>query len=219
MRLLPCALNAAVVATLLSSPAVAAPKVGVQLTNLDAPYRTFFSGAATKIYGDLATAKFGAVNMKRCGCTLSIDGKKNSIIFHAIFNKADYPKLRLPYSSTVQLGYLDYYLYYIGAVRSWASTLAVQKKNYSAAMAIQKVELIVALHEEGTENTIVMWGDELGNGYAFAGQAYFTDGIMDLNAIGEIAQRDGMLQVYDAKDMAGRYTVAARARKMLGLAY
>lgn len=98
-----------------------------------------------------------------------------------------------------------------------ASTLATQNKNYSAAMAIQQVELIVALYE-GTENTIVMWGDEQGNGYAFAGQAYFT-GIMDLNAIGEIAQRDGMLQVYDAKDMAGRYTVAAGARKMLGLAY
>lgn len=209
----------ALAGSVLFGQAGAAPKVNVQLTNLDADYRSLFRDAATKIYGDLANAKAGAVNMKRCGCTLSIDGEKNSIVFHAIFNKADYPKLRLPQTSVVQLAYLDYYLYYIGAVRDWAATLAVQKGQYDAAGAIQKVSLIVALHDEGSDNTIVMWGDKLGGGYGFADEAYFTDGIMDLTPVGKIFERDGMLRLNDAKDMAGRYTVAAKARKMLGLPY
>jgi hypothetical protein len=171
MRILAFFVSLGVVASGPFTQAVPHPKVGVQLNNLDSSYRSYFDSAATKIYGELANADFAAVNMKRCGCDVAIDGKKNSIIFHAVFSKADYPKLRLGQTSVVQLGYLDSYLYYVGAIRSWAATLAVMKGNYNAATSIQKVALIVALHEAGSENnTIVIWGDKRGNGYAFATQ-------------------------------------------------
>ncbi|MEF2277627.1 hypothetical protein V3W47_04895 [Deinococcus sp. YIM 134068] len=199
--------------------ALAAPSVNIQLNNLDTPYRNYFKSASSKIYSDLANAKAGELNMKRCGCTVSIDGEKNSIIFHAIFNKADYPKMNLSGMSIAQLAYVDYYLYYSGTIRSWASMLAMKQNSFDAAQAISKMDLIVALHSQDADDTMVMMGDEMGAGYGFFGQAYYTDGQLDLTPIGDVYEQDGMLKVYPAKDMAGKYTIAAKARKFLGLPY
>ncbi len=200
----------------LCGAASAGSVVNFHSNGLGSNYKAYLSAAVQQVnpnylnYTDKREARY----VKDCGCNITAEADGGFLIFNAVFDRKAYPE-GLTLSNEVWPSYFHYYLYWLGEVRRNAATEAWRREGVSASNAVMGLHLIVALRDKAGRGTLYLSGYSQEGQVGFSGEAYLmADGRYE--RVGYV--NDGQLLALDADtDLSGKFTLAARARKIFGL--